>query len=133
MYAEIIEEVKRAPPPDLVFLTGDLAFAGSDAEYRSLEAIFIKPLKEVLPADCPLFTVPGNHDLDRERGTKPRLWVVDPEERKLFQAVDASGARGWKDTLLLAFKHMQFSDFLVGKEPVGVRRLSVWGQGGQRE
>jgi predicted MPP superfamily phosphohydrolase/DNA polymerase III delta prime subunit len=103
MYAEIIKEVERQAPPNVVFLTGDMAFAGTESEYLSLEKAFIEPLKKVLPLDCPIFTIPGNHDVDRERGIKPRLWIGDAEEAKLFQSIDAKGAAKRKDALLPRF------------------------------
>ena len=43
MYLEIVEEAGRYPKPDLVFLTGDMAFAGTEREYLSLEEHFISP------------------------------------------------------------------------------------------
>jgi 3',5'-cyclic AMP phosphodiesterase CpdA len=45
IYAEIVKEVEsRKEPPDLVFLTGDVAFAGTKKEYLRLEEAFIAPL-----------------------------------------------------------------------------------------
>jgi Calcineurin-like phosphoesterase len=117
MYAEIIEEVERQAPPDLLFLTGDMAFAGAESEYLNLEKAFIEPLKKVLPPDCPVFTVPGNHDVERERGIKPRLWIGDADEVKLFQMPDAKGASKRKDALLPRFSaYAQFDT-----------RVSSWG------
>jgi Calcineurin-like phosphoesterase len=103
MYDEIVKEVGGREPADLVFLTGDMAFAGTENEYQSLEEAFVAPLKKVLPPDCPIFTIPGNHDVDRERGIKPRLWIGDSEEAKLFQSIDAKGAAKRKDALLPRF------------------------------
>lgn len=51
--------------PDLIFITGDLAFSGRPDEYRLAED-FIHGLQEVtgVPAQR-LFIIPGNHDIDR--------------------------------------------------------------------
>jgi predicted MPP superfamily phosphohydrolase len=117
MYAEIIKEVERRAPPDLVFLTGDMAFAGTESEYLSLEKAFIEPLKKVLPPDCPIFTIPGNHDVDRDRASKPRLWIGDPDEAKAFQSINAKGAAKRKDVLLPRFAAYAAFD----------RRVAVWG------
>jgi hypothetical protein len=104
MYEQIVNKgVKGQPPPDLVFLTGDLAFAGKDTEYRRLKEAFIEPLKKAIPSDCPIFTIPGNHDVDRKRAAKPRLWIGDAEEAKAFQLINASGAAKRKDMLLPRF------------------------------
>jgi metallophosphoesterase superfamily enzyme len=116
MYAEIVAEVERQTPPDLVFLTGDIAFAGTEPEYLGLEKAFIDPLKKALPTNCPVFTVPGNHDVDRERATKPRLWIGDSDEAKAFQSIDAKGAAKRKDIVLPRFFAYAAFD----------RRVSVW-------
>lgn len=53
--------------PDLLFLTGDIAFSGKDAEYKLAED-FIRKLRDatqVLPDRVCL--VPGNHDIDRDK------------------------------------------------------------------
>ena len=99
MYLEIVEEARRHPKPDLVFLTGDMAFAGTEREYLSLEEHFISPLKTAL-RDSLFFTVPGNHDVERSRALKPRLWIGDPAEAKLFQSPDEAGARKRGEILL---------------------------------
>lgn len=118
MYEHIVEKgIKGQPPPDLVFLTGDMAFAGKEEEYCRLEAEFISPLKAALPSNCPIFTVPGNHDVDRDRALKPRLWIGDADESKAFQSTDAKGATKRKDMLLPRFAPYASFD----------RRVSAWG------
>lgn len=116
MYEHIVNEVKANPEPDLIFLTGDLAFAGTEEEYATLERDFIAPLKAAAPK-AKLFTVPGNHDADRSRQTKPRLWAADEQERALFQEVSANGARKRRDLLLPRFQ--AYADF--------EQRVSDWG------
>jgi hypothetical protein len=118
MYLEIVKEVSaRSDKPHLVFLTGDLAFKGAVEEYRTLEETFIHPLKQAIPSNCPIFMVPGNHDLDRARMTKPRLWIRDPDEAKSFQAPDSVGAK--KRTEMLGPRFAAYSKF--------DRRVSSWG------
>ena len=105
MYDEIVEAVEaREHKPDLAFLTGDLAFKGSQDEYDLFQKRFFEGLKKALPQDCPIFMVPGNHDVDRKASTKPRLWIEDEEERNLFQEVSEAGARKRRDMLLPRFK-----------------------------
>ena len=64
--AFIGEEVERDGPPDLVAITGDIAFAGAPAEYalarKWLDDLW--PKLGSLPHDR-LLPVPGNHDVDR--------------------------------------------------------------------
>ncbi|QPF93925.1 metallophosphoesterase [Bradyrhizobium commune] len=117
MYAEVVKEVERQAPPDVVFLTGDMSFSGAEKEYRSLEESFVVPLRNALPLGCPIFTVPGNHDVARERGGKPRLWIGDADEAKAFQSIDARGAAKRKDVLLPRFSAYAAFD----------RRVSAWG------
>jgi Calcineurin-like phosphoesterase len=129
MYNQIIEAVKAHTAPDLVFLTGDMAFGGSEHEYHSLEDAFIGRLKEALPPNCPLFTVPGNHDVDRDCGIKPRLWIGDAEEAKKFQAPDATGARKRKEVLLPRFAAYSVFDSRVsswGRDWLQSEAGSVW-------
>jgi predicted MPP superfamily phosphohydrolase len=117
MYEQIVDKgVKGQPPPDLVFLTGDMAFAGTEKEYVSLEEAFIAPLKKVLPPGCPIFTIPGNHDVDRDRAIKPRLWIGDTDEANAFQSIDAKGAAKRKNMVLPRFEAYAAFD----------RRVSVW-------
>ena len=57
--------------PDLekihaIFFTGDLAHAGTAAEYSEAKRILLDPLLETFGDDRPrLYLIPGNHDLDR--------------------------------------------------------------------
>jgi predicted MPP superfamily phosphohydrolase len=101
MYEAIIRNVERQQAkPDLVFFTGDLAFAGTAAEYDLLQKRFLTPLRAALPEDCPIFTVPGNHDVDRKRAGNPRSWMTASEEQRLFQQVDAAGRQKRIDMIL---------------------------------
>ena len=117
MYQQIIEQVEsHAEQVDAVFFTGDLAFAGSEAEYDLLERRLITPLQEVLPDRCPIYTVPGNHDVNRKRGTNPRVWMTDPDDRKLFQDVGPDGRMKRADALLPRFDAYRKAE----------RRISAW-------
>jgi len=44
------------PKPDVLLLTGDLAFSGKDAEYQELLRLLRKHIS------CPAYVIPGNHD-----------------------------------------------------------------------
>lgn len=101
MYQAIIHNVgQQKTKPDLVFFTGDLAFAGGADEYDLLRKHFLTPLQGALPDGCPIFTVPGNHDVDRKRAGNPRLWMADSGEQRLFQQVDAAGRQKRVDMIL---------------------------------
>ncbi len=55
--------------PDVVAVTGDIAFSGKESEYEQA-AQFFESLKSVLPAETVFLVVPGNHDADREKVDK---------------------------------------------------------------
>lgn len=117
MYKYIIEKgIGEHSPPDLIFLSGDMAFAGDAAEYKSLEEHFIAPLKAALP-DCPIFTIPGNHDVDRSKSEDPRTWIVDKAKAELFQATNEAGAAFRKDVLV-----PRFAAFAAFEQ-----RIGAWG------
>ncbi|MGD2089837.1 MAG: SUMF1/EgtB/PvdO family nonheme iron enzyme [Candidatus Aminicenantes bacterium] len=53
-------------PPDVVAITGDIAFSGKKHEYD--EALdFFEKLKIIFQKDTPFLAVPGNHDVDRHQ------------------------------------------------------------------
>jgi hypothetical protein len=106
MYDAIVQNViARREKPNLVFFTGDLAFSGARDEYNLLERRFLKPLRNALGADCPILTVPGNHDVDRKRVVNPRSWMAEPEQQRIFQQVDAEGRQKRADTILPRFEN----------------------------
>lgn len=73
MFKYIIEHVKKKIDsgfvPDFVFITGDIANKGADVEYIKFWEEFLTPLDCIIPGDIlqRTFTVPGNHDLNREK------------------------------------------------------------------
>lgn len=105
MFEAIVAAVKaREPQPDFVFFTGDLAFSGIKAEYDLLRDRFLTPLRKVLPTGCPIFTVPGNHDVNRKRVVNPRTWIGNEAERNTFQKVDQDGRQKRVDAILPRFE-----------------------------
>jgi predicted MPP superfamily phosphohydrolase len=61
--------VDRGDIPDLVFITGDLANKGQLSEYEEFTDNFIYPLADILGDGLleRIFTIPGNHDVDRSK------------------------------------------------------------------
>jgi predicted phosphodiesterase len=59
------EEGRR---PDMVFATGDVAFSGQEEEYKIAETFFDALLEAAGIEKRHLLVIPGNHDVDRERG-----------------------------------------------------------------
>jgi hypothetical protein len=105
MYDEILAAVKaRSGQIDFIFFTGDLAYSGIEAEYKLLRDCFLTPLRGLLPSGCLIFTVPGNHDVNRKRSVNPRTWIEDEDEQAAFQKVDEDGRQKRVDVILPRFE-----------------------------
>jgi 3',5'-cyclic AMP phosphodiesterase CpdA len=57
---------KHHAAPDVVAVTGDIAFSGKEYEYDNAK-MFFKDLKAVLPSKTDFLAVPGNHDVERDK------------------------------------------------------------------
>ncbi|MEE8584038.1 MAG: metallophosphoesterase, partial [Acidobacteriota bacterium] len=64
------EQMPRLLKPDFIFVTGDLAFSGSKKDYTgrelSVEKFLDQLLEEAGLGKGRLYTVPGNHDVERD-------------------------------------------------------------------
>ena len=81
------KEVREGLQPDLVTITGDLAFSGTTEEYALAKAWLENQLWPALPGDFPrdrLLLVPGNHDVDRQAVD----FVAQSVQSSLLNAVD---------------------------------------------
>lgn len=58
----------RAGQPQLLIVSGDVAHAGKKEEYEQATIFFDKLLAKLSLTRRELLVVPGNHDVDRERG-----------------------------------------------------------------
>lgn len=72
---DVKQQLATAEPLDAVFVTGDVAWAGTKSDYEAARAWFALLLqaatvKNKIPE---LYWVPGNHDLDRTQVTKNAL------------------------------------------------------------
>ncbi|WP_019867460.1 metallophosphoesterase [Methylovulum miyakonense] len=62
--------IKKGIQPDLIFITGDLAYSGKPDEYQVAEEFCNQLLTITGLSKQQLFIVPGNHDVDREKINK---------------------------------------------------------------
>jgi hypothetical protein len=77
--------------PDFIFITGDIGFSGRLDEYRQFTDEFIFPVGEILGEDIfeRIYTIPGNHDVDRLQSKSVQRYNIleeipyflDPDER----------------------------------------------------
>jgi hypothetical protein len=88
LFSEIIEHIRERISGgfslDFVFLTGDLANKGFQAEYEEFFDSFFLPLVDCLGGDDwegKIYSIPGNHDVERERAKffSPAEIIRNPE------------------------------------------------------
>lgn len=78
LIAKVSELKAKGLAPDMVFVTGDIAWSGKAKEYEQATRFFHE-LNEVLDLDPKdrWFLVPGNHDVDRSRITRSHRAIQD--------------------------------------------------------
>ena len=64
MLERIREDARRDLKPEIVVVTGDIAYSGKAAEYKSARAFFDDLMQKLDLKNDRLFIVPGNHDVD---------------------------------------------------------------------
>jgi len=64
MLRDIHTRFRQQCRPDMVFVTGDIAFAGKEEEYKLAEDFIRKLCDAVQLPEGRFFLVPGNHDID---------------------------------------------------------------------
>lgn len=67
----VSEQKERGITPDYIFVTGDLAYKGAASEYIKFNTDFLEPLQKIIGngIENRTFTVPGNHDVDRNKAS----------------------------------------------------------------
>ncbi len=110
----IRENFKELNRPDLLFITGDVAFSGKQKEYELAQGFVLELLKATGLSSDRLFVIPGNHDVDRKKEPDAfvgaRVTLTGPTEVDKFLS-----DRGRCATL---FKRQKaFRDFANGIAP----------------
>jgi UDP-2,3-diacylglucosamine pyrophosphatase LpxH len=88
---------------DLIFFTGDIAYAGKPKEYDAAGKLFDEILKAFELSRGNLFVVPGNHDVDRTAGFGLA--------RSLQSEEDSQRYFGGEGPLLHAMRQKNFKDW----------------------
>ncbi len=103
--------------PDLIIITGDMAYGGKEDEYRVAEVFCERLLNACSIGKERLYIVPGNHDVDRKEVTEARrrtLYCIKSQET-------ISGILG--DPALLPALMKKFSDFNASAKRIMGRHL----------
>ena len=66
LLTDVSTRFSDSKPPDLIFLTGDLAFSGKREEYLIVEDFLDQLLRTTRVSADRLLMVPGNHDINRD-------------------------------------------------------------------
>lgn len=96
---------------DAIFLVGDIAFSGKQAEYDRFTKEFLTPLLS-LPSlqGAKVFAVPGNHDVDCDAST-PITWdSIQERNRQVYFCENEAGQKARKIRTVV-FQHYQ--DFVT--------------------
>ena len=132
----IIEHVKsrKNGRPDLVFLTGDIAFSGHPDQYLQFDQQFYQPLAGLLGADAAtrIFIVPGNHDLNRK--THELIARSTLQEKRLRFFDPTKEGQGQRKEIVDRFEGFTYSacnlagdGWIESETGVFVRRLPIPG------
>ena len=123
------EEVRRGLQPDLVAITGDLAFSGKAEEYALaldwLEHQLWPAFSPVLSRDR-LLLVPGNHDADRGRVGKGARHIQDGQLAERSQDAIAELLKDDDERDLVLKRHAAYLDFC--KDWFGAAQPLPWWQ-----
>lgn len=71
------EDLGRGLRPEIVVVTGDVAFQGIESEYKLAKDFFDDLLEELKLSHDRLFIVPGNHDVNRKKYRKSDVPFYD--------------------------------------------------------
>jgi predicted phosphodiesterase len=123
------EEVRGGLVPDLVAITGDLAYAGKEDEYAMARRWLEERLLPALPKRFPrqrVLVVPGNHDVDREAVDIAATLTQDGLLAGRDQDAIAQVLRNERSRDLLLHRHSAYLAFLA--DWWGEPQPLPWGQ-----
>lgn len=111
----LIADLKKlGASPDLVMITGDIAFAGDAAQFAAAADTFIVPLTEAFGIDIERVLIcPGNHDI--ARGAVSRV-VADGIRARLKDSESAKTLLGDSSVLPLEETYLRFLSELYGRD-----------------
>lgn len=134
----IMEHIRKRKdgPPDLVFMTGDIAHSGQSDQYEQFDQQVLQPLTDLLGPNASerIFIVPGNHDLDRKTHELIARSALQTKRPRIFDPTKEG--QGQRREIVERFTNFSFADFtavggewIEGEAGVFVQRLSMHGLG----
>ena len=66
---------RRLGPPDLLLVTGDIAFSGQPSQYQQAKE-WLKKLATELGDEVRVLVIPGNHDIDRKLANEGNTFLL---------------------------------------------------------
>ena len=114
--------------PDLVVITGDVAFSGKSGEYTlAREWLLERLLPAVKLSPSALVIVPGNHDVDRAQVSRAARALHREFLESRRQSDIAQALADPRDRVVLLSKHDTFVTFLNGVQASGRVWDLPWG------
>jgi formylglycine-generating enzyme required for sulfatase activity/3',5'-cyclic AMP phosphodiesterase CpdA len=107
-------------PPNVIFVTGDIAFSGKPEQYAHARAWFEKIGRTIGLGPEHMFTVPGNHDVDRAADRNRDIARLLRELRAGHENLDAALAHSADREKLMA-RMAGYLDFASGFAPERAR------------
>lgn len=111
------KEARMGLTPDLVIITGDLAFAGKAEEYQLAQSWLEQELWPALKVDLPrdrLLLVPGNHDVDRSQVGQGVRHIQNGLLKAQTQEEIASLMKDENERQFLLKRHAAYLEFYRG-------------------
>jgi calcineurin-like phosphoesterase family protein len=78
------------PRPEVIFLTGDIAFKGDEAEYSQADIWLSRLVREIGLERRKVFVIPGNHDVQRTREIDRQAYRLLESLRSGREEIDAA-------------------------------------------
>lgn len=108
---DVREAIRKhvAPPPNAIFITGDIASTGAAHEYEAIGPKLRALARELFIPDTSIYTVPGNHDVQRSAGQEGLLKPAFAGVRNTGRIDDALESKDLEK--LLATRFQNYLDF----------------------
>ncbi len=134
MLTSLPEITGRLSKPDLIFATGDIAFSGKAAEYAEATKFFDDLLLVLGLSKHELFVIPGNHDIDRQKGkglartlggSEEADEYFNPSEPLLHIEQRQAGFEAWYNAYFQDIRSFSKNTTCTDVEVITVRGLDV--------